>query len=106
MCSVCGLVPSRHPTLIDHFTGGLIGTLPTEQHGVSGQFYIVDSKNIFFDNFNYDGGGPGERERDCFYILLYLLIFTGAYLYYYSPGVAVSRFGGGHIIPLPSSVGQ
>ena len=55
--------PAGRHTLIDHFTGGLIGTLPTEQHGVSGQFYIVDSKNLFFDNFNYDGGGPGERER-------------------------------------------
>ena len=42
-------------------TGVLIGTLPTEQHQVSGQFYIVDSKTIFIENFNYDGGGPGEK---------------------------------------------
>ena len=41
------------------YTGGLIGTLPTEQHQVSGEFYIVDSRTLFFDNFNYDGGGPG-----------------------------------------------
>ena len=37
---------------IRHGTGGLIGTLPTEQHGVSGQFYVVDSKTLFIDNFN------------------------------------------------------
>ena len=51
-----------------------------------------------------------ERERggggDCFYTSIVSVYFLGAYLYYYSPGVAVSRFGGGHIIPLPSSVGQ
>lgn len=41
------------------FIGGLIGTLPTEQHGVSGKFYIVDSNNIFIEDFNYDGQGPG-----------------------------------------------
>ena len=52
------------------YTGGLIGTLPTEQHQVSGEFYIVDSRTLFFDNFNYDGGGPGliivrECMREC-----------------------------------------
>ena len=31
---------------------------------------------------------------------------TGAFLYYYVPGQAVDRTGGGVIIPLPSSVGQ
>ena len=40
--------------------GGLVGTLPTEQHRVSGELYIVDSKTIFIEDFNYDGGGPGE----------------------------------------------
>ena len=43
-------------------SGGLIGTLPTEQHGVSGQFYVVDSKTLIIDNFNYDGLGPGESN--------------------------------------------
>ena len=37
-----------------------MGTLPTEQHRVSGQVYIVDSKTIFIEDFNYDGGGPGQ----------------------------------------------
>ena len=40
-------------------TGGLIGTPPTEQHDVSGRFYIVNSKTLFIEDFNYDGGGPG-----------------------------------------------
>ena len=40
-------------------TGVLIGTLPTEQHQVSGQFHIIDSKTLFIEDFNYDGGGPG-----------------------------------------------
>ena len=35
-----------------------------------------------------------------------LLQSTGAFLYYYAPGQAVDRTGGGVIIPLPSSVGQ
>ena len=38
---------------------------------------------------------------------IYLLyILTGAFLYYYAPGQAVDRRGGGVIIPLPLSVGQ
>jgi hypothetical protein len=40
-------------------TGDFIGNIPTEQHQVSGKFYIVDSKTIFIEDFNYDGGGPG-----------------------------------------------
>lgn len=47
--------------------GGLVGTLPTEQHRVSGQFYIVDSKTLFIEDFNYDGGGPGEQCRRQYY---------------------------------------
>ena len=42
--------------------GGFIGNLPTEQHQVSGKFYIVDSKTIFIEDFNYDGGGPGKTR--------------------------------------------
>ena len=34
------------------------------------------------------------------------IFFTGAYLYFYRPGVAVDPRGGGVIIPLPPSVGQ
>lgn len=40
-------------------TGGLVGTLPTLDHDVSGNLYIVDSRTIFIDDFNYDGQGPG-----------------------------------------------
>ena len=39
--------------------GGLVGTLPNEQHRISGQLYIVDSKTLFIEDFIYDGGGPG-----------------------------------------------
>ena len=46
--------------IIHKCTGALIGTLPTEQHQVSGKFYVVDSKTLFFEDFNYDGTGPGK----------------------------------------------
>lgn len=46
-----------------YYTGVLIGTLPTEQHQVSGQFHIVDSKTLFIENFNYDGQGPGSYSN-------------------------------------------
>ena len=51
-------------------TGGLIGNLPTEQCGISGQFYIINSKTLFTENFNYDGLGlatletEAEREKE------------------------------------------
>ena len=45
--------------IILYYTGVLIGTLPTEQHQVSGQFHIIDSKTLFIEDFNYDGLGPG-----------------------------------------------
>jgi hypothetical protein len=28
-------------------------------HQISGNFHIIDSKTIFLENFNYDGGAPG-----------------------------------------------
>ena len=44
------------------FTGGLIGTLPDRaRHRISGNFYIVDSKTIFIENFNYDATAPGNN---------------------------------------------
>ena len=48
-----------------YYTGVLIGTLPTEQHQVSGQFHIIDSKIIFIEDFNYDGGAPGIANLNC-----------------------------------------
>lgn len=39
--------------------GTLIGNLPTEAHGVSGMFYVVDNSTLLIENFNYDGRGPG-----------------------------------------------
>lgn len=35
-----------------------------------------------------------------------LIIITGAFLYYYGPGVTVDRLGGGFNIPLPPPAGQ
>ena len=34
---------------------------------MSGQFYIVDSKTLFIEDFNYDGGGPGKLAMDFCY---------------------------------------
>ena len=42
-----------------HFVGIEIGQLPTEQHGVSGTLYVTDSRTLSFEDFNYDGLGPG-----------------------------------------------
>ena len=49
-----------------------------------------------------------ERDMTIFNILICCNAcnLVGAYLYYYHPGVAVNRNGGGIIIPLPPSVGQ
>ena len=46
----------------------LIGSLPTEQHRVSGKFHIIGTKTLFFEDFNYDGGGPGEYAINRFEI--------------------------------------
>ena len=40
--------------------GTLIGNLPTEAHGVSGSFYVVNNNTLLIENFNYDGRGPGQ----------------------------------------------
>ena len=40
-----------------------IGELPNEQHEISGTFHVLDSKTIYIEDFNYDGGGPGERSK-------------------------------------------
>ena len=56
-----GCQQSLNHLIIHTCTGALIGTLPTEQHQVSGKFYVVDSKTLFFEDFDYDGGGPGKK---------------------------------------------
>ena len=38
----------------------VIGDLPNEQHGIDGNLYVVDSRTLRFEDFDYDGGGPGE----------------------------------------------
>ena len=51
-----------------------IGNLPNEQHGISGKFHILDSKTIYIEDFNYDGGGPGTYgilSCTCLLLLLY-----------------------------------
>ncbi len=39
-----------------------IGVLPNEQHNLGGVFHIVDTKTIAIDDFEYDGGGPGDTN--------------------------------------------
>ena len=47
-----------------YFIGGLIGTLPDlANHQISGNFYIVDSKTIFIEDFNYDATAPGQNSE-------------------------------------------
>ncbi len=43
--------------------------LPNEQHDLGGVFHILDSKTIYIDDFEYDGGGPGDTDRIIDYIL-------------------------------------
>ena len=42
------------------FIGVEIGTLPTEQHAVTGILHVLDSNTLYIEDFTYDGGGPGE----------------------------------------------
>ena len=51
--------------------GVLIGTLPTEQHQVTGQFHVLDSKTILIENFVYDGLGPGAKAISLIVCILY-----------------------------------
>ena len=37
----------------------VIGDLPNEQHGIDGNLYVVDSTTLRFEDFDYDGQGPG-----------------------------------------------
>lgn len=54
--------------------GGLVGTpIGKPTHEISGKFYIVDSKTLFIEDFNYDGLAPGE------YMLYILLCSTTKY---------------------------
>ena len=42
-----------------------VGQLPNEQHGVSGTLYVTDSRTLSFEDFNYDGLGPGSYVIQC-----------------------------------------
>ena len=44
-----------------------IGTLPNEQHDISGTLHVLDSTTLYIEDFNYDGNGPGEKEIIRFY---------------------------------------
>ena len=44
-----------------------IGTLPNEQHQISGTLHVLDSTTLYIEDFNYDGGGPGEGDIIRFY---------------------------------------
>ena len=38
-----------------------MGNLPDEaRHQISGNLYIVDSKTLFIEDFNYDATAPGK----------------------------------------------
>ncbi len=39
-----------------------MGTLPNLAHGVSGELYIINSRDAVITNFNYDGRGPGTAS--------------------------------------------
>ena len=58
----CYIILYDFSVLHNTILGGFIGNLPNEQHGISGKFYVVDSKTIFIEDFNYDGGGPGIKR--------------------------------------------
>ncbi|KAL5467444.1 hypothetical protein EMCRGX_G031668 [Ephydatia muelleri] len=57
--------------------GVLIGTLPTEAHGVSGVLYVHDDVTLSIEQFYYDGYAPA------------------AYPYFYSKGNVPNNAGGG-----------
>eukprot|EP00731_Ephydatia_muelleri_P026197 Em0018g297a len=57
--------------------GVLIGTLPTEAHGVSGILYVHDDVTLLIEQFYYDGYAPA------------------AYPYFYSKGNVPNSAGGG-----------
>ena len=46
--------------IIPYSIGVEIGTLPNEQHQISGTLHVLDSNTLYIEDFNYDGGGPGE----------------------------------------------
>ena len=60
-CTSCQAILYGHHFfhLVLFFVGVEIGELPNEQHQISGTFHILDSKTIYIEDFNYDGGGPG-----------------------------------------------
>ena len=53
------LLPFHH-LHYSSIAGVLIGTLPTEAHGVSGILYVHDDVTLSIERFYYDGDAPGE----------------------------------------------
>ena len=44
-------------------SGGLVGNLPDlARHRISGNLYIINSKTILIEDFNYDGTAPGKTN--------------------------------------------
>ena len=86
--------------------GVLIGTLPTEAHGVSGTLYVHDDVTLVIEQFTYDGYAPGEPilcmhanwETPTVRLLVgsrHSLCPPAAYPYFYTKGNAPSNTGGG-----------
>ena len=42
-----------------------MGTLPNEQHGISGSLELLSTTEIRLVDFSYDGNGPGELWNNC-----------------------------------------
>ena len=51
-----------------------IGDLPTFQHGVRGTLHIRNTRQIFIEDFSYDGLGPGTYVHVCSYNNNYVLL--------------------------------
>lgn len=52
-------------------SGGLVGNLPDlARHRISGNLYIIDSKTILIEDFNYDGTAPGITN--CYHCVLHI----------------------------------
>ncbi|XP_064398528.1 protein Skeletor, isoforms B/C-like [Halichondria panicea] len=56
---------------------------PNSDYSISGTLFILDTKTLLIEDFNYDGNAPG------------------AFLYYYPPGQVIDKNGGGFFIPVP-----
>ena len=98
------LLPLHHRSCSSK-AGVLIGTLPTEAHGVSGVLYVHDDVTLSIEQFYYDGYAPGEPiffHMPVGKVKRFSIAFRGrplrpaaAYPYFYSKGNVPNNAGGG-----------